>query len=106
MQAEIDRDLLEATPRHEGRDGVDVGHIAFHREPRGHADDVGFADALHEDAAGQFLPHAFNEIGTEIRSNVDHARIALGEFVHHVIAGRRHGRSRQPGTSSRSSHRS
>ena len=38
MQAEIDRHLLVAAPRDEGRDGVDVGDVAFHRQARRHAD--------------------------------------------------------------------
>ena len=37
MEAEIDADLLIASPCDEGRDRVDVWDEAFHRQPRRHA---------------------------------------------------------------------
>ena len=52
VQAEVEHHLLEAAARDEGRDRVDVDDLPFEREAGRHADDVGLADAFHEEAVG------------------------------------------------------
>ena len=92
VQAEIDRDLLVAAARDEGRDGVDVGDEAFHGHAGGHADDVRLGDAFHELAVGH-TPRFISASRPGLRSEPmkTHARIALGELVDHVEAGLAHG---------------
>ena len=90
MQAKIDRDLLVAAARDEGRDRVDVGQKAFHREAGRHADHVRLGDALHEPALGHLPAHAVEQAGAEVRADEDHALVAPRQLVHHVEAGLAH----------------
>ena len=90
MQAEIDGDLLEASPSEECCDRIGVGNESVERHAGGHADDVLLHDAFHEPALGHLLLHFVEQAGTEVGADEDDARIFLGELVDPIEAGLAH----------------
>ncbi len=93
VQAEVDGDLLEAAPGEERRDRVDVDDLALEREAGRHADDVGFADAFHEEAVGDLLLELVERADAEVRADEHDPLVLLGELVDHVEAVLAHQRA-------------
>ena len=81
VQAEIEDDLLEAAARDEGRDGIDVDDPALQREASGNPDDVGLADAFHEEPIGEVALELVQRAGAEIGADEHNPIVVSGKFV-------------------------
>ena len=93
VQTQIDGDLLESTATEKGRDGVGVGDISFQSHAGRHANDVLLGNALHVPPIREFLAHAGQQAGAEVRSDEDDPGVFLGELVDPIQTGLAHGYS-------------
>ena len=84
VQTKVQSHLLKATPREERGDGVDVNDSSFQRETRCDADDVGLADAFHEEAVGHLRFELLERADAQVGTDENDPLVLAGKFIHHI----------------------